>query len=84
MYGVLDRRKCIGVLLEAAARFRDEIDLTIFLAGPQDRHVPDLLSGKAACKLREHDSLVEVDRCILNGQDIDRWRSRCLLGVLRT
>ena len=35
VYGVLDRRKCIGVLLDAAARVRDELDLTIFLAGPQ-------------------------------------------------
>ena len=71
MYGVLDRRKCIGVLLDAAARLRDVLDLTIFLAGPQDSHVPELLSGKAACKLRERDSLVEVNRFILNGKDID-------------
>ena len=72
VYGVLDRRKCIGVLLEAAARLRDEMDLTIFLAGPQDLyHVPALLSGGAACKLREHDSLVEANRFILNGRDID-------------
>ena len=71
VYGVLDRRKCIGVLLDAAARLRDVLDLTIFLAGPQDSHVPELLSGKAACKLRERDSLVEVNRFILNGKDID-------------
>ena len=72
VYGVLDRRKCIGVLLEAAARLRDELDLTIFLAGPQDQgHLPALLSGKAAHKLRERDSLVEVNRFILNGKDID-------------
>jgi glycosyltransferase involved in cell wall biosynthesis len=72
VYGVLDRRKCIGVLLEAAARLRDELDLTIFLAGPQDLyHVPALLGGEAARKLREHDSLVEADRFILNGRDID-------------
>jgi glycosyltransferase involved in cell wall biosynthesis len=59
------------VLLDAAARLRDVLDLTIFLAGPQDSHVPELLSGKAACKLRERDSLVEVNRFILNGKDVD-------------
>ena len=72
VYGVLDRRKCIEVLLEAAARVRDELDLTIFLAGPQNRgQLSAALSGEAARKLREHDSLVEVDRFILQGKDID-------------
>lgn len=72
VYGVLDRRKCIGVLLEAAARVRDELDLTLFLAGPQDRdYSAMLLGGEAAHKLREHDSLVEVDRFIFDGRDID-------------
>jgi glycosyltransferase involved in cell wall biosynthesis len=72
VYGILDRRKCIGVLLEAAARVRDELDLTVFLAGPQQvEHLAPLLSGEAARKLRERDSLVEVNRFILNGKDID-------------
>ena len=72
VYGILDRRKCIGVLLEAAARVRDELDLTLFLAGPQQvEHLAPLLSGEAARKLRERNSLVEVNRFILHSEDID-------------
>lgn len=57
VYGVLDRRKCVGMLLEAAASLRDELDLTIFLAGPQQvLDLAALLSGEPARKLRDHDT----------------------------
>jgi glycosyltransferase involved in cell wall biosynthesis len=71
-FGIIDQRKCIDILLEGAARLVPEIDLTVFLAGPQNSsHVGAALNGDAARKLREHGRLVEANRFLLSGQDID-------------
>lgn len=71
VYGSLDRRKCIPVLLEAAAQLRDELDLTVLLAGRQHREVVEALIGDAARKLRERESLVEVNRYLIEGTDLE-------------
>jgi glycosyltransferase involved in cell wall biosynthesis len=74
VYGVLDRRKCIGVLLEAAAYLCNELDLTVFLAGPQDSDdLATPLRSESAHKLRERNSLVEVNRYLVRGKDIEPY-----------
>jgi glycosyltransferase involved in cell wall biosynthesis len=72
VFGVIDRRKCVDVLLEGVARVVPGLDLTVLLAGPRHAgHLAPVLSSDAARKLREHGRLIEVDRFILSGQDID-------------
>jgi glycosyltransferase involved in cell wall biosynthesis len=72
VFGIIDRRKCLDVLLEGAARVIPELDLTVLVAGPQHaRHLANVLNGEAARKLRAHGRLVEANRFILSGQDID-------------
>ena len=81
IFGFLDHRKCIGILLEAAARLRDELDLTIFLAGTQHTSLAAVLKGEAAEKLRKHESLVEVNRFIAEGEDIDPFGAADVVWV---
>ena len=81
VFGFLDHRKCIGILLEAAARLRDELDLTIFLAGTQHTSLAVVLKGEAAHKLREHESLVEVNRFIVEEKDIDPFGAADVVWV---
>jgi glycosyltransferase involved in cell wall biosynthesis len=70
--GVIDRRKCLDVLYEGAARVIPELDLTVLVAGPQHtRHLAAAQSSEAARKLRKHGRLIEVNRFILSGVDID-------------
>ena len=72
VFGFIDARKCLDVLFEGAARVGPDIDLTILIAGPQ--HGPQVspaLNSDAAQKLRGLGRLVEVNRFILSGQDID-------------
>jgi glycosyltransferase involved in cell wall biosynthesis len=72
VYGILDRRKCIDILLEGAALIAGELDLTVLLAGPQHRrHLAPALAGAAAHKLRQQGRLIEVNRFILRGRGID-------------
>jgi len=72
VFGAIDRRKCLEVLLEGAARVVPDLDLTVFLAGPQNTgHIGPALNSEAARKLREHGRLVEANRYIINGKDID-------------
>ena len=72
VFGVIDRRKCLDVLLEGAARVPDDVDLTVFVAGPQAKNdVGPILQGPAASALRRAGRLVECDRFILSGEDID-------------
>jgi len=72
VFGVIDRRKCVDVLLEGVARVVPGLDLTVLLAVPRHAgHLAPVLSSDAARKLREHGRLIEVDRFILSGQDID-------------
>jgi glycosyltransferase involved in cell wall biosynthesis len=70
VFGVIDRRKCLDVLLEAAARIDPDIDLTVLVVGPQARNdVRAALEGLAARKLRDAGRLIEVNRFILSGED---------------
>jgi glycosyltransferase involved in cell wall biosynthesis len=72
VFGFIDRRKCLDILLEGAARLIPELDLTVLLAGTQHpRHLAPVLNGDAARKLREHGRLVEANRFIMDGVDID-------------
>ncbi|MSP03638.1 MAG: hypothetical protein EXR07_21755 [Acetobacteraceae bacterium] len=72
VFGFIDGRKCVDVLLEGAARVAADVDLTILLAGPQHSgHVAPILNGETARTLRDQGRLVEVNRFILTGQDID-------------
>jgi glycosyltransferase involved in cell wall biosynthesis len=72
VFGFIDRRKCLDVLLEAVARLDPGLDLTVFLAGTQHPgHVAPILNGETARKLRERGRLVEANRYIMVGRDID-------------
>jgi glycosyltransferase involved in cell wall biosynthesis len=72
VFGAIDRRKCVDVLFEGAARVIPALDLTVFLAGPQNSaHIGPAMNSEAARKLREHGRLVEANRYIINGKDID-------------
>ena len=72
VFGFIDRRKCLDVLLEGAVRAARDVDLTILLAGTQHAgYVAPILSGPAATALREQGRLVEVNRFIIRGVDID-------------
>jgi glycosyltransferase involved in cell wall biosynthesis len=72
VFGAIDRRKCLDVLLQGAALVVPDLDLTVFLAGPQNTaHVGAALNSDAARKLREHGRLIEENRYIINGKDID-------------
>jgi glycosyltransferase involved in cell wall biosynthesis len=72
VFGVIDRRKCLDVLLEGAVRVPADVDLTILIAGPQARNdVGAILQSSAASALRGAGRLVEHNRFILSGQDID-------------
>ncbi len=70
VFGIIDRRKCIDVLLEGAARVVPDLDLTVLLAGPQNpEHVGAALNSQAADTLRNHGRLVEANRYIIAGRD---------------
>jgi glycosyltransferase involved in cell wall biosynthesis len=72
VFGFIDRRKCVDVLLEGVARVVPELDLTVLLAGAQNpAHLKAALSGEAARKLRDLGRLVEVNRFINYDLDID-------------
>jgi len=72
VFGVIDRRKCLDVLLDGAARVPEDVDLTVFVAGPQAKDVTGpILQGPAAAALRRAGRLVECDRFIVSGEDID-------------
>lgn len=72
VFGVIDRRKCLDVLIEGAARVPPDVDFTVFIAGPQAKDVTGpILQSPAAAALYRAGRLVECDRFILTGEDID-------------
>ena len=72
VFGVIDRRKCLHVLLAGAARVPKDIDLTVFVVGRQAKNdVAAAMRSDAARALRDSNRLVEVDRFILSNQDVD-------------
>ena len=72
VFGVIDRRKCLDVLLEGAVRVPADIDLTVLVAGPQAKNdVGPILAGDAARELRRCGRLVELNRYVLIGPDPD-------------
>ena len=82
VFGVINRVKCVDLLLEAAARIVPETDVTVLLAGAQsDDALLPILQGEAAAKLRSCGSLVEVNRFIVTGQDIDPMSAADIVWV---
>ena len=72
VFGQIDRRKCVDVLLEGAAHMDVSVDLTVFLAGRQNLgHIGTVLNSAAASKLRTQGRLIEANRFIRRGEDID-------------
>jgi glycosyltransferase involved in cell wall biosynthesis len=72
VFGFIDRRKCVDILLEGVARLDPELDVTVFLAGTQHAgHLAPVLNGETARNLRERGRLIEANRYIMVGRDID-------------
>ncbi len=72
VFGFIDHRKCIDTLLQGAALVSPDLKITVLLAGPQhSRDLAQALSSQAARTLRDRGALIEVNRFILSGQDID-------------
>jgi glycosyltransferase involved in cell wall biosynthesis len=72
VFGFIDRRKCVGLLLEAVCRMDPELDVTVVLAGTQHAgHLRPVLEGPAAVALRARGRLIEFNRYIMTGRDID-------------
>ncbi len=72
IFGQIDRRKCVDILLEGAARLIPDLDVTVFLAGRQNPdHIGNALNSDAANKLRAHGRLIEANRFIRRSEDID-------------
>jgi glycosyltransferase involved in cell wall biosynthesis len=82
VFGFIDRRKCVDILFEGAARAIPELDITVLLAGVQHAgHLEPVLRGEAAKKLRDHGRLVEVNRFLIDGQDIDPMSAADIVWV---
>jgi glycosyltransferase involved in cell wall biosynthesis len=82
VFGFIDRRKCLDALFEGVARVIPDLDLTVFLAGTQHReHLAPVMNGAAARKLREHGRLVEANRFIMDGVDIDPMSAADIVWV---
>jgi glycosyltransferase involved in cell wall biosynthesis len=72
VFGVIDRRKCLNVLLDGAARVPTDIDLTVLVAGPHAKNdLAATMRSASVAALRGAGRLVEIDRFILSGQDVD-------------
>jgi glycosyltransferase involved in cell wall biosynthesis len=72
VYGVIDRRKCVDLLMESVARLVPQLDVTVMIAGVQKPgEIEAVMDGAAARKLREHERLVEINRFIEEDRDID-------------
>lgn len=65
VYGAIDKRKCLDLLLPAVAAIDANINVTIVVAGIQDRRLQKtLLQGEAATYLRRESRLFEFDHFI--------------------
>lgn len=72
VFGFIDRRKCVGPLLDAIASLDESHDITVLLAGTQHAgHMQSVLCSPAAQELRRRGRLVEANRFIMSGRDID-------------
>ena len=72
VFGFISRRKCVDVLLASVAALPPDQDVTIFLAGTQHSgHMRPILDSDAAQQLRARGRLVEENRFIMVGPDID-------------
>jgi glycosyltransferase involved in cell wall biosynthesis len=72
VFGFIDKRKCVEVLLEGVARLQPDVDVTVLLAGAQHpKHVARALTSDVARTLRESGRLIEVNRFLVPGRDID-------------
>ena len=72
VFGFIDRRKCVDVLLEGVARLDPDVDVTVLMAGQQHAgHLGAVMNGPVARALRERGRLIEVNRFIQFDREID-------------
>ncbi|MCC7486334.1 MAG: glycosyltransferase family 4 protein [Burkholderiales bacterium] len=70
VYGAIDGRKCLDVLLPAAASIDPARRIVVVVAGTQDARVRDsVLRQEAAATLRAASLLVEFDRFVTNEEE---------------
>ena len=70
VYGAIDRRKCLDLLLPAVAAIDRKHNVTLVIAGIQDQRLRNtLLQEPAAAQLRRESRLVEFDRFITPGEE---------------
>jgi glycosyltransferase involved in cell wall biosynthesis len=82
VFGYIDRRKCVDVLLESVARVVPDQDLTVLLAGAQDGGQLDcVMRGAAARRLRDLGRLVEINRFIDYRREIDPMSAADIVWV---
>jgi glycosyltransferase involved in cell wall biosynthesis len=82
VFGHLDRRKCIDLLIESVARLAPDLDVTVFLAGVQkEEDIGPVLNSPSARDLRERGRLVEANRFIDLDRDIDPMNAADLTWV---
>jgi glycosyltransferase involved in cell wall biosynthesis len=82
VFGFIDRRKCVDVLLRGVALLGEDVDLTVLLAGKQHAgHLAAALDSEAAHTLREKKRLVEVNRFIDFASEIDPMSAADIVWV---
>lgn len=82
VFGVINRVKCVDLLLEAVSRMIPALDVTVLLAGKQTvDDVAPILRGDTARTLREHGRLVEFNQFIVTGEDIDPMSAADIVWV---
>jgi glycosyltransferase involved in cell wall biosynthesis len=82
VFGFIDRRKCVDILLQAAARVITDLDLTILVAGAQNpADLDPVMRSDAARTLRDHGKLIEVNRFIDDSKDIDPMNAADIVWV---
>lgn len=64
VYGVLDSRKGVDVLMEALSDSRMPNDIVVVLAGKQDSFVTQLLCQENLLKLKNSDRLIELNKYV--------------------
>ena len=83
VFGFISHRKCIDALLAGVARLAPSLDVTVFLAGTQHGRLRQgLANNEIARTLRENGRLIEVDRYIMDDQDLDPMSTADICWVL--
>lgn len=81
VYGTLDRRKRLDLLIDAAAEVNDVTPLIVVAAGELDDVVRGCLRGDAATRLRDLDRLRLVGRFVTAEEEMQLFRAADLVWV---